>query len=100
MRRLIDITRWPAVLVFLLAGSALILLAFVTVGLFMRASANLEFLLTYGWRGIMDGGLLQLLGLIGLGVVALGALLTYKICEGDLIGRYFARMGQPRDRRK
>jgi hypothetical protein len=100
MRRLVDITRWPAVLVFILAGAMLILIAFVSVGLFMRASANLNFLLDFGWIGARDGGLLQLAGLIGLGAVALGALLTYKICEGELIGRYARWADQSRDRRK
>jgi uncharacterized membrane protein YedE/YeeE len=100
MRRLIDLTLWPALLVFALAGAALILLAVVTVGLFMRARANLDLLVTFGWMGARDGGLLQALGLIGLGIVALAALLTYKICEGELISRYFAWTHQPRDRHR
>ena len=98
MRRVLDVTRWPAVAVFALAGMMLVTFAYVTVSLFTQTMANLRFLTAYGWRAVMDGGLVQLAGLVVSGAAALCCYLVYKICEGDLIGRYYRWIGQDQDR--
>lgn len=97
MRRILDLTRYPAIVVFLLAGLLTLSFAFASYNLFMEASANLHFLRTYGLRAVMEGGLVQLamLGLYGL--LALFCYIVFKICERDLVERYRSWIGRPRD---
>ena len=89
MRRL-DITRWPALLVFLLAGVAAVLSAFGTVNLFEQTMANIRFLTDYGLEAVELGALWQLLDLTLWGVMVLACFLCFKICETELVYRYRA----------
>lgn len=87
---LINITRWPAVLVFLLAGSAAATFAFVTVNLFTQAMASLRFLRELGWEAILHGALWQVGELLVWGSLSLCYWLAFKTCEQELTNRYFA----------
>lgn len=100
LRRVLDVTRWPALAVFALAGLALVGFALITVSLFTLTMANLRLLASYGWQGAVDGGLQQLAGLVASGVAALCCYLVYKVCEGDLIGRYYRWIGKDQDQRR
>ncbi len=46
--------------------------------------ANLRLLLDYGWRGVMEGGALQLLELLATGYASLAAYVVFKACEHRL----------------
>lgn len=85
---LFNITRWPAALVFVLAGSAAAFFAFTTVNLFSQASANLEFLREYGWEAVRHGALWQVGELLIWGGLSLACWLVFKFCEHDLGRRY------------
>lgn len=85
---LFDITRWPATLVFLLAGAAAVAFAFVTVNLFTEAMASLRFVRKFGWTAIQHGALWQAGELVFWGAVALALWLVFKLCESELTDRY------------
>ncbi len=85
---LINITRWASPMVFLLAGVAGVVFAFVTVNLFSEAMASLEFLREYGWEAVRFGALWQVAELLIYGCLALGCWLVFKICEHELEHRY------------
>jgi len=86
---LLNVTRWPAILLFVMAGATAVALAFITVNLFTRAMANLSLIGEYGWLAVQEGALLQLAGLILWGVLALITYLVFKACEKELLHRYF-----------
>ena len=88
MKRVLSLSRWPAILVFVLAGVFGIVLAFSSFNLLTYAMKNLEFLGEHGWEALRLGGALQLLQLLGNGCVALAAFMGFKACESDLIRRY------------
>ena len=85
---LVNITRWPTVLVFLLAGCAAACFAFVSVNLFTQAMASLRFLREFGAEAIRHGALWQVGELTLWGALALGCWLVFKICEHELEDRY------------
>ncbi|MCK0151173.1 hypothetical protein MWU54_14125 [Marivita sp. S6314] len=87
---LLNLTRWPSVLVFLLAGCTAALFAFVTVNLFSQAMASLTFLQTFGAEAIRHGALLQVIELTLWGSLSLFCWLVFKICEHELVDRYAA----------
>ncbi|MBV2358662.1 hypothetical protein KUH32_02665 [Thalassococcus sp. CAU 1522] len=87
--KLFDITRWPAFLVFVLAGGMAASFAFVTVNLFSQAMRSVEFLQTFGREAIRHGALWQVGELSVWGGLALSCWLVFKICEHDLTNRYF-----------
>ena len=93
VKRLLSLSRYPAVIVFLLAGLFAIAFAFLVANLFQMATANLGFLRAYGWRAVTEGGLLQLLGISFNGVLSLFCFLGFKICETDLTRRYWRWVG-------
>lgn len=87
---LFDITKWPAVLVFVLAGTVAAMFAFATVNLFSQAIASIGFIQKFGWEAIRHGALWQVLELILSGAFALACWIVFKICEHDLEHRYLA----------
>jgi len=85
---LLNVTRWPSVLVFLVAGASAACFAFVTVNLFSQAMASLTFLREFGTEAIRHGALVQVLELSFWGGLSLTCWLGFKICEGELLDRY------------
>lgn len=85
---LIDITRWPAVLIFAAAGALAVVLAFSSYNLFQLTMANIDFLLRYGFIAVMEGALWQLAGLAANGAFVLACYLGFKLCENELSHRY------------
>lgn len=71
------------------AGLAAVAFAFVTVNLFAQAMANLRFIERHGWEALRSGALVQLAELAGWGLLALLAYLLFKLCEVELVTRYF-----------
>ena len=88
MKRLFSLSRYPALLVFALAGVFGVVLAFVSVNLLTLAMRNFEFLGEHGWEALRLGGALQLLQIFGSSLVALAAFIGFKACESDLVRRY------------
>ncbi len=89
VKRLLSLSRYPAIFVFMLAGLFAIGFAFLVANLFQTTSANLAFLREYGWLAVMEGGLVQLLWLSLNGVLSLICFLGFKFCETDLTRRYW-----------
>lgn len=85
---LFNVTRWPSFLVFLFAGAVFSLFAFVTVNLFSQAMASLTFLREFGSEAVRHGALWQVGELILWGALSLSCWLAFKVCEGELVGRY------------
>ena len=88
---MINLTRWPWAAVLALAGASAVALAFLSVNLFSRAMANLDFIQRHGWVAVQEGALLQLAGLVVWGLCALGVYLVFKACEVELVFRYFQK---------
>ena len=86
---ILNLSRWPTVLVFLLAGVDATVFAFVTVNLFSEAMANLHFVTKFGSEAVRHGALVQAAQLGLWGGLALACWLLFKICESELVGRYF-----------
>lgn len=57
----------------------------LTLDLVRVLSANAGFLRDHGWQAVRDGGLLQLLELLGTSVAAMAAWLLFKLCETVLL---------------
>lgn len=90
----LNIKRWPALLVFLLAGTTAAVFAFVTASLFTEAMASLRLLREFGGLAIQHGALVQVAQLLLWGCLSLACWLVFKICEHDLEDRYFAWAGR------
>ena len=86
--RILNITLWPAVLVFFAAGVAAVLSAFATINLFGEAMANIAFLAGFGLEAVRLGALWQMFSLTIWGAAALAGFLVFKICEIELVQRY------------
>jgi hypothetical protein len=74
-------------LTFILMGVSFVLFGLVTLNLLHTLSANLEFLSSYGFEAVRDGGLLQLVELVGSGYVAAASYVFFKLCEKVLVER-------------
>ncbi|MBY6112907.1 hypothetical protein KUW09_06800 [Mameliella alba] len=96
--RLFNLTRWPNAAVFLLAGCAAALFAFVTVNLFSQAMASVAFIKKFRWEAIRHGALWQVAELALWGALALMCWLIFKICEHILEDRYLAWARRGADR--
>ncbi len=99
----LNLTRWPAVIVFGLAGLSTVGFAFVTVNLFAQTMANVAFIERHGFEALRLGALRQLAELAAWGALALAAYLAFKACEVELIYRYFRwarRPGEAPDTRR
>jgi hypothetical protein len=57
----------------------------LTLDLVKLVSANAAFVSEYGWQGLQDGGLRQMLELLGSSVGAMAAWLVFKVCETLLV---------------
>jgi hypothetical protein len=88
-----DLGRWPAILVFALAGATRSILC----NLFAQAMANVDFIRRHGLMAIEEGALVQLGGLVGWGLLALVTFLAFKACEVELLFRYHAWAERRRD---
>ncbi|MEZ5720870.1 MAG: hypothetical protein R3D59_03820 [Paracoccaceae bacterium] len=88
MKRLFDITRYPALLIFVFAGVALVVVAYASFNLLSMSMANLDFLRRDGLVAVTSGGLVQFLEILVTATVALAFFLIYKICESELVIRY------------
>ncbi|SHH73806.1 hypothetical protein [Marivita hallyeonensis] len=85
---LFNVTRWPWPLVFLFAGVIFASFAFMTVNLFSQAMASLRFLREFGTEAVRHGALWQVGELTIWGALSLSCWLAFKVCEGELMGRY------------
>jgi hypothetical protein len=88
IRALLNLSRYPALLVFVAMGACATLFAWSSFNLFHLAMANISFLQAHGIMGIMDGGFRQLAGLVFQGAVALLCYLGFKACEVELVNRW------------
>jgi hypothetical protein len=77
-----------AVTIFVIAGAFAALFAWNSYSLFQTAMANVNFLRTYGWMAVMDGGVWQLLTLILYGYLSLAFYIGFKACEVELVYRW------------
>jgi hypothetical protein len=74
-------------LAFLLLGLSFAMFGLLSLNLLHLVSANVDFLVMYGIDAVRDGGLLQLLSLIGLGYFAALFYVLFKLCEKVLVER-------------
>lgn len=88
MKRLFDISLYPALFVFALAGVALAVVAYASFNLVDMSMANLSFLRRHGLVAVTSGGLVQFLEILVTATVALTFFLIYKVCESELVQRY------------
>ena len=88
MKRFFDITRFPGFAVFVLAGIAIVIVAFASYNLLHIGMANLRYIGEHGWLALQTGALIQFLQILGYGVVSLFFYLVFKVCESELVARY------------
>lgn len=88
MKRLFDISGFHALFIFMLAGVALVVVAYATFNLVDMSMANIAFLRRHGLEAATLGALVQFLEILVTATVALAFFLVYKICESELIARY------------
>ncbi|WP_310384328.1 hypothetical protein [Roseateles sp.] len=74
-------------LCFLLLTAGFIGFGVLSLDLVRLVSANAGFLLTHGWAGLMEGGLMQLLELAGKALAAMVCYMVFKLCEHALLDR-------------
>jgi hypothetical protein len=72
---------WAA---FIVMGVAFLLFGLCSLDLVHVLVANGRFLVDYGWKAVLDGGLWQLLGLLVDGYAAMAAYVVMKSCEHAL----------------
>lgn len=77
--------RWWLTLV--LMGLSFVLFGLVSVNLLQMLGANLSFLVEHGVDAVREGGLWQLLELIGSGYSAAVFYVVFKLCEKILVDR-------------
>ncbi|WP_324752893.1 hypothetical protein [Roseovarius sp. Pro17] len=88
MKRLFQISRYPGIAVFAIAGLSLVIFGFATYNLLHLSMANLAFIRKHGWLAVEQGALVQLLQILVLGAAALAFFVLFKICESELVIRY------------
>ena len=86
-RLLHRIVHGPAWLTFIVLGLGAGGFALCTFNLFEMFKANYHLIATYGSMAVFDGGLLQLLQLIGWGYLALAFYVVFKACLDSLTHR-------------
>ncbi|MEO8154974.1 MAG: hypothetical protein ABI605_18060 [Rhizobacter sp.] len=74
-------------LAFVLMGVTFVVFGLASLNLLHLLSANLEFLGSYGWDAVREGGLWQLLELVVNGVIAAACYIAFKLCEKILVER-------------
>jgi hypothetical protein len=70
---------------FILLTISFLIFGKLSLDLVRLFSANAAYLLAFGWMGLVDGGLLQLIELIFSALGAMAAYLIFKLCENVLI---------------
>ena len=80
-------------LTFVLLGISFVLFGFVTLNLLHTLMANFEFLSMYGVEAVRDGGLQQLLEIVGSGYFAAASYVVFKVCERVLVERLVSAKG-------
>jgi hypothetical protein len=81
-------------LAFILMGVSFVLFGLVTLNLLHVLSANLEFLTSYGFEAVREGGLWQLVGLVLSGYGAAASYVLFKLCEKVLVERLASRRSE------
>lgn len=74
-------------LAFILMGVSFVLFGMLTLNLLHTLGANLEFLGMHGLDAVREGGLRQLLELVGSGYFAAMFYVFFKLCEKVLVER-------------
>jgi hypothetical protein len=80
-------------LTFLLLGISFVLGGLLTLNLLHTLVANFEFLSMYGVEAVRDGGLLQLIEIVGSGYFAAACYVLFKLCEKVLVERLIMTKG-------
>ena len=80
-------------LAFILMGLSFVVFGLVTLNLLHTLGANLEFLSSYGFEAVREGGLWQLVGLVVSGYAAAASYVLFKLCEKVLVERLATRKG-------
>ena len=80
-------------LAFVLLGVSFVLGSLVTLNLLHMLSANLEFLSSYGFDALREGGLRQLLEIVASGYFAAACYVVFKLCEKVLVERLSTKQG-------
>jgi hypothetical protein len=78
-------------LAFILMGLSFVLFGLVTLNLLHTLSANVEFLTSYGFEAVREGGLWQLVELVVSGYIAAASYVFFKLCEKVLVERLATR---------
>jgi hypothetical protein len=74
--------RW---LTFLIMGMAFFVFGAGTVNIFMLFVANADYISSYGWEALLEGGAQQFVELVVSGYLSMAAYLTFKACEYRLV---------------
>jgi len=74
--------RWAC---FVLMTLSFVGFGLLTLDLVRLVGSNASFLFDNGWQGLQDGGLRQLLELLGTTLAAMVAWLAFKVCETVLV---------------
>ena len=74
-----------------LMGLAFLLFGLASANLVHALMANGEFLFTYGLDAVREGGLRQLVGLLGSAYFAVACYVVFKLCEKVLVERLASR---------
>ena len=91
MRKWLDLSRFPAVILFLAAGVCGGLFAWNSYNLLLLAMANYGFVQKFGRLALAEGALLQMLEIAVYGYVSLALYVGFKGCETELIERWRGR---------
>ena len=83
MKRMFDISRYPGIAVFVLAGLSIVIVTFASYNLVQQGMANLRYIGEFGWLALQTGALVQLLQLLAYGAVALHPVQDLRIRTGD-----------------
>lgn len=93
LRHLLNFSCLPAVVVFLLMGACGALFAWNTFDLAQVSMANVDLIRRFGWMAVMDGGFLQLAGIVAKGYLSLLFYFGFKLLESELVQRW-RKIGQ------
>lgn len=94
MKRVFDITRYPVLAIFALAGISIVIVAYTSYNLLHLSMQNFRYIGEHGWLALQSGALVQLLQIIGYGVMSLAFFMVFKLCEAELVLRYRRWIGK------
>ena len=75
---------------FIAMTNCFLVFGYLSVDLVRLIAVNTDFVLAYGWQGVQDGGLRQLVELWLGSLVAMAFYLLFKVCEQVLL-QWFAQ---------